>query len=88
MPRTGVMASTSSILMEDFRVLPEFSISVSVLKPSQKSWEITAIATTTPKPNWNWKLIPIASPSRKPCEQNSRVVNTPIVGRKLFLVLL
>ncbi len=36
-PKTGAIASTNNILIEDFRLLPEFNIRAKVLMPSQKS---------------------------------------------------
>ncbi len=84
-PKTGASASKISMLNADLTVFPEFSISARVLNPSQKSWEITARATTIPKPNSNWNPIPIARSSRNPGEQNSVVENNPIFLRFIFL---
>jgi hypothetical protein len=52
-------------LIEDLKEFPDFSMTVTVLRPSEKSWAMTANATIIPTWNSSWNPIPIANPSMK-----------------------
>ena len=80
-PKIGAVASRSSIPREAFTELPVLNMRVTVVRPSQKSWEITATETAMPNCQLNWKLNPMTMPSKKAWEQNSDAASRPKEGR-------
>jgi len=79
-PKTGATASKNSMRREFTSVLPEFSITVTVLSPSVKSWHITAIAMMIPMWMSASKPNPIARPSMKLWTESSDVAKSPPNG--------